>query len=117
MEHIDVVNFNSWAKKHITDDNKFDEDGFIIMENNSNYKSTGIISKIFEDHWDNYYSKYKVTLDKTRPNANKEVNKIISCSNHKLGATVYCCKDCGEVIFSHHTRKGKLCSSCDIKTQ
>lgn len=103
MEHLDIVNFNSWAKKHITDDSKFDEDGFIIMENNNNYKSTGTIAKIFEDHWDNYYSKYKVTIDKTRPNANKKVNKIISCSNHKLGATVYCCQDCGEVIFSYHT--------------
>ena len=117
MKHVDIVNFNSWAKKHITDDNKFDKDGFIIMKNNNNFKSTGVIARIFEDHWDNYYSKYKVTIDKTRPNANKEVNKIISCSNHKLGATVYCCQDCGEVIFSHHTCKGKLCSSCGIKTQ
>ncbi len=117
MKHVDIVNFNSWAKKHITDDNKFDKDGFIIMENNNNFKSTGTIARIFEDHWDNYYSKYKVTIDNTRPNANKEVNKVISCSNHKLGATVYCCKDCGEIIFSHHTCKGKLCSSCGIKTQ
>ena len=117
MKHVDIVNFNSWAKKHITDDNKFDKDGFIIMKNNNNFKSTGVIARIFEAHWDNYYSKYKVTIDKTRPNANKEVNKIISCSNHKLGATVYCCQDCGEVIFSHHTCKGKLCSSCGIKTQ
>ncbi len=117
MKHVDIVNFNSWAKNHITNDNKFDKDGFIIMENNNNYKSTGVIARIFEDHWDNYYSKYKVTIDKTRPNANKEVNEIISCSNHKLGATVYCCRDCGEVIFSHHTCKGKLSSSCGIKTQ
>lgn len=107
MEHTDIVNFNTWSKNHIIDDNKFDEDGFIIMENN-NYKSTGIIARIFEDHWDNYYSKYKVTIDKTRPNAAKEINKVISCSNHKLGATVYCCQDCGEVTFSHHTCKGKL---------
>ena len=75
MEHIDIVNFNSWAKNHITDDSKFDEDGFVIMENNHNYKSTGIIARIFEDHWDNYYSKYKVTIDKTRPNADIEVKK------------------------------------------
>lgn len=48
MEHTDIVNFNSWVKKHITNDNKFDEDGFIIMENN--YKRTSIIAKSFEDH-------------------------------------------------------------------
>ena len=40
MKHVDIVNFNSWAKKHITDDSKFDKDGFIIMENNYNYEST-----------------------------------------------------------------------------
>ena len=43
MEHINIVNFNTWTKNHITDDNKFDDDGFIIMENNNNYKSTGIL--------------------------------------------------------------------------
>ena len=48
MKHVDIVNFNSWVKKHITNDNKFDEDGFIIMENN--YKRTSIIAKIFEVH-------------------------------------------------------------------
>ena len=32
------------------DENKFDNDGYIIMENDSNFKFTGIISKIFEDH-------------------------------------------------------------------
>ena len=117
MEHINVVNFNSWAKNHITDDSKFDKNGLVIMENSHNHKSTGIIAKIFEDHWNNYYSKYKITLDKKRPNANIEVKKIIDCSNHKLGATVYACKDCDEIIFSHHTCKSKLCSSCGIKTQ
>ena len=66
MEHTDIVNFNSWVKKHITNDNKFDEDGFIIMENN--YKRTSIIAKSFEDHQDNYYSKYKVTMEKSHFN-------------------------------------------------
>lgn len=117
MEHMDINQFNNWAKNHITDDSKFNEEGFIITENIFNYKSTGIISKIFEDHWDKYYSQYQNTLDKIRPNANKEVHKIIDCSNHNLGASVYVCPDCNDVIFSHHTCKGKLCSSCGIKSQ
>ena len=70
MKHIDINQFNTWAKNHITDDSKFNNDGFIITENNQNYKSTGIISKIFEDHWDSYYSKYRKTLDIIRHNAN-----------------------------------------------
>ena len=117
MEHMDINQFNNWAKNHITNDSKFDNDGFIITENSHNYKSTGIIGKIFEDHWDNYYSKYKISLDVLRPNANKEVHKIIDCSNHSLGSSVYVCPKCEEIIFSHHTCKGKLCSSCGIKSQ
>lgn len=60
------------TKKHIFDENRFDEDSYIIMENNSNHKSTGIIAKIFEDHWDVYYSKYKNTIDLKRNNVDKE---------------------------------------------
>lgn len=117
MEHMDINNFNTWAKAHIIDENKFDNDGFIIMENDNNFKSTGIISKIFEDHWDSYYDKYKSTIDNIRPNAPKEINKIINCSNHNLGASVFVCPNDNEVFFCHHTCKGKLCSSCGIKSQ
>lgn len=117
MKHIDINQFNTWAKTHITNESKFDENGFVIMENNYNYKSTGIIAKIFEDHWNSYYSKYHKTLDILRPNANEEVQKVIDCSNHNLGSSVYVCSKCDEVIFSHHTCKGKLCSSCGIKSQ
>ena len=117
MEHMNITQFNSWAKNNLTDDSKFDNDGFIIMENNNNFKSTGIISNIFEDHFDNYYSKYKLTLDKYRPNAYNEVHKVIDCANHNLGASVYVCPNCSDVLFSHHTCKGKLCSSCGIKSQ
>ena len=117
MEHMNINNFNPWAKKHILDENKFDNDGFIIMENDSNYKSTGIISKIFEDHWENYYDKYKSIIDNTRPNAPKEITKIINCSNHNLGASVFVCPNDDEVLFCHHTCKSKLCSSCGIKSQ
>lgn len=117
MEHMNINNFNTWAKNHILDENKFDNDGYIIMENDSNFKSTGIISKIFEDHWDSFYSKYKVVIDTKRSNASKEIKKIISCSNHKLGASVFVCPNDDEFYFCHHTFKGKLCSSCGIKSQ
>lgn len=114
---MDINQFNTWAKNHITDNSKFDDEGFIITKNNQCFKSTGIISKIFEDHWTDYYSKYSYSLNILRPNANKEVKKIIDCSNHNLGHTVYTCPKCDEIIFSHHTCKGKLCSSCGIKSQ
>ena len=117
MIHTNIDQFNTWAKRHIFDESRFDEDGFIITENNHNYKSTGVIASIFEDHWNSYYAKYKNTLDILRPNADKEVHKIIDCSNHNLGFSVYTCHKCDEVIFSHHTCKGKFCSSCGIKAQ
>ena len=117
MKHLDIVKFNSWAKNHILDDSKFDSDGNIIMENDFNYKDTGVIADIFSDHWDSYYSKYKHYIDLLRPNAPVEVQKVIDCSNHCLGASVYVCPDCDEIIYSHHTCKGKLCSSCGIKSQ
>lgn len=114
---MDILQFNNWAKSNIVDENKFDDNGFIIMENDHNYKSTGIISHIFEDHWSSYYSKYKKVIDKKRSNANKEVHKIIDCHNHNLGTSVLVCPIDNEVLFCHHTCKGRLCSSCGIKSQ
>ena len=117
MSHMNISQFNSWAKKNIVDDNKFDNDGFIIMENNNFFKSTGVISKIFLDHWDNFFSLCKNSLSKIRPNADKEVHKLIDCSLHNLGSSVFVCPNDDEVYFCHHTCKGRLCSSCGIKTQ
>ena len=119
MEHMDmdIVKFNYWAKNHIINENKFDNNGNIIMENDNNYKSTGIIANILEDNWDNYYNKFQSTLDLIRPNANIEVKKVISCANHDLGASIFVCPNDDEVYFCHHTCKGKLCSSCGIKAQ
>lgn len=114
---MNINEFNNWAKNNIVNENKFDANGFIIMENNTNYKSTGVIAKIFEQHWNSYYSKYHYTIDKKRSNATTEVQKIIDCSNHNLGASVYVCPLDNEVFFCHHTCKGKLCSSCGIKSQ
>ena len=114
---MDIEQFNRWSKNNIVDENRFDDNGYIIMENNEDFKSQKIIPMIFVDHWARYYSKYQVTLDRLRPNADKEVHKIIDCYNHNLGASVYVCPNDNEVIFCHHTCKGKLCSSCGIKSQ
>ena len=117
METMDILNFNWWAKTHIVDESKFDDNGNIIMENNTNYKNTGILAKIFSENWDKYYSIYKQKIDEVRPNANDEVKKVIACANHELGASVYVCPNDDEVYFCHHTCKGKLCSSCGVKSQ
>lgn len=76
------------------------------MENKVNHKSTEIISKIFEDHWNDFYNKYKSQLDITRANVNIEARKVIACSNHQLCSSVYLCNDCNELLFCHHTCKG-----------
>lgn len=117
MTNINIHELNAWAKEHIIDDNMFDDDGCLITENKSDFRTTGIIAEILEQSWDSFYSKYKEQLDKIRPNCNKEINKIIKCHNHDLGATVYYCEEDNEVYFCHHTCKGKLCSHCGIKSQ
>lgn len=117
MEHIDVNIFNNWMQNHGCNESIFDENGYIIMKNNKDYRSTGVIAHIFENHWKDYYSKYKNKVDELRPNANVEVGKVIDCANHNLGATIYACPKCEEVYFCSHTCKGKLCSSCGIKSQ
>ena len=117
MEHCDKNYFAYWASNFIINDNLFDDDGNIIMKNKFDYKTTGKLAEILEDHWEDFYSKYKDELLLIRPNCNMEVNKLINCHNHDLGATVYYCEHDDEVYFCHHTCKGRLCSSCGIKTQ
>ena len=117
MKHMNITQFNSWAKTNIVNENKFDNNGFIIMDNNKNYKSTGVIAKIFNDHWDLYYSKYHKRLNEIRLNSDKEVKKVINCSLHNLGSSIYVCPNDNELYFCHHTCKSKLCSSCGIKSQ
>ena len=87
------------------------------MENNVNYKTTDIIFQIFEDYWDNYYKNCKNIIALKRTNAPREVLKVINCTNHNLGTSVYACLIYDEVIYSHHICEGKLCSSCSIKSQ
>ena len=96
------------------DDNIFNIDGSLNKRYNS-FKKTGTIASIFEDHWEEVYSFNKSMIDKYRPNANDEVNKIIDCYNKDLGCSVYECPNCHDIIFLGHTCKSRFCSSCGYK--
>lgn len=95
-------------------ENLFNSDGSLNKNYNS-FKKTGIIAKIFEDHWSSIYNKHKDTINLYRPNANKEINKIIDCNNKDLGCSVLQCPTCGDIIFVGHTCKSRACSSCGYK--
>lgn len=94
--------------------NCFNKDGSLNKRYNSQ-KVTGTIAQIFEDHWDNYYNANKETIDFHRPNAEKEIHKIIDCYNKDLGCSVYECPNCKDIVFIGHTCKSRLCSSCGYK--
>lgn len=94
--------------------NMFKSDGSFNTNYNS-FKKTGTIANIFEDYWDVAYSNSKDLIDKYRPNAPKEIKKIIDCYNKNLGFSVYECPHCHNMIFIGHTCKSRLCSSCGYK--
>lgn len=100
--------------EHNYSENMFNKDGSINLNYNS-YKKTGTIAKIFEEHWDECYFKNKELIDKYRPNAINEVQKIIDCANKDLGCTAYTCPKCHDVIFIGNTCKSRLCTSCGYK--
>ena len=91
--------------------NCFNSDGSLNKNYNS-FKSTGIIATIFEEHWDKTYSDNKEIIDKFRPNAPSEVQKIIDCYNKNLGCSLYECPQCHDIVFIGHTCKSRFCSSC-----
>ena len=112
-----VLPFNIFRDEYCKNnynENMFNEDGSLNPKYNS-YKKTGLISSIFEDHWDSIYLENKDLIDKYRPNANKEINKIIDCANKNLGCSVFECPNCHDIIFIGHTCKSRLCSSCGYK--
>lgn len=43
-----INQFNCWTKDHIINDFKFDENSFIITENDANHKSIGAIISFFK---------------------------------------------------------------------
>ena len=92
----------------------FNKDGSLNINYNS-FKKTGLIATIFEDHWPNLYSKHKDIIDKYRPNADTEINKVINCHNKSLGFSVYECPNCHDMVLIGNTCKSRLCSSCGYK--
>jgi len=111
---VSLEEFKNLYLKNRYNENMFKQDGSINPNYNS-YKRTGTIAQIFEDHWSNIYNEYKDTIDKYRPNADMEINKIINCHNKNLGCSVYECPNCHDLIFVGHTCKSRLCSSCGYK--
>ena len=112
--NIDESKFLDFYISRSFNANCFNYDGSLNKNYNSK-KVTGTIAQIFEEHWDNFYSSNKTLIDTYRPNANKEVHKIIDCYNKDLGCSVYECPNCHDIIFIGHTCKSRLCSSCGYK--
>lgn len=115
-------NIACFAEKEATDffkyrnfnENFFNNDGSLNKHHNS-LKKAGVIASIFEDHWDYVCSKNKDLIKLYRPNADKEIKKIIDCHNKNLGCSIYECPKCSDIIFVGHTCKSRLCSSCGYK--
>lgn len=117
MKSIETINENDFLEFYNSrtyNANCFNDDGSLNKNYNS-FKITGIISSIFEDHWDLTYQTHKSDIDKFRPNANKEIHKIIDCFNKNLGCSLYECPNCHDIIFVGHTCKSRFCSSCGYK--
>lgn len=111
MNEYDAIRY---FLSHNFDDNCFNSDGSLNKNYNSK-KKTGLIAKIFEEHWEDFYQENKELIDKFRPNANEEIKKIIDCYNKDLGCSIYICPDCQEVVFVGRTCKSRMCSSCGYK--
>ena len=111
---LDINEFKEFYLKNNYNENMFKSDGSINPEYNSK-KNTGLIAKIFEDHQDNIPADIKASILKYKPNADKEIKKIINCYNKNLGCNVYHCPDCNECCFIGHTCKSRFCSSCGYK--
>ena len=75
-----IDQFVEYYNSHNFKGQMFDKDGK-FNHNYNNYKKTGLIAKIFEDHWKDYYLLNKDKVDKYRPNADYEINKVIDCFN------------------------------------
>ncbi len=114
VPRISLNNFKEFYLPRIYDENMFLKDGSLNPNYNS-FKKTGIIANIFEDHWESFYSKNKDLVDKYRPNAPLEIQKIIDCYNKNLGYSIYECPECHDFTYVGHTCKSRLCSSCGYK--
>ena len=117
MESVETIKENEFLEFYNSrtyNANYFNEDGSLNKNYNS-FKTTGVIASIFEDHWESTYLANKDIIDKCRPNALDEIQKIIDCYNKNLGCSVYECPNCHDIIFVGHTCKSRFCSSCGYK--
>ena len=117
MESVETIKENEFLEFYNSrtyNANCFNEDGSLNKNYNS-FKTTGVIASIFEDHWESTYFANKDIIDKYRPNAFDEIQKIIDCYNKNLGCSVYECPNCHDIIFVGHTCKSRFCSSCGYK--
>ena len=117
MENIEIIKeceFLDFYNCRTYTANCFNKDGSLNKNYNS-FKSTGLISTIFNDHWKSVYSSNKEIIDTYRPNAPIEIKKIIDCYNKNLGCSLYECPTCHDIIFIGHTCKSRFCSSCGYK--
>lgn len=111
---VGINEFKDYYLNNNYNNNMFKQDGS-LNANYNNSKKTGTIAQIFEDHWYNIPSNEKQEILKYRPNADKEIKKIIDCHNKNLGCSVYECPNCHDFVFIGHTCKSRLCSSCGYK--
>ena len=117
MESIETINENDFLdfyNSRTYNANCFNDDGSLNKNYNS-FKSTGIIAQIFDDHWNSTYLANKHIIDLYRPNADKEIHKIIDCYYKNLGCSLYECPNCHDIVFIGHTCKSRFCSSCGYK--
>lgn len=106
--------FVSYFLSHNYDESMFNKDGNLNIHHNS-FKKTGLIAQILEDHWDDFYNSHREAINLKRPNAPREVKKVIDCYNKNLGCSTYICPKCQDCIFVGHTCKSRFCSSCGYK--
>lgn len=111
---MSLKNFINKILPNTYDDNNFDDDGNLNKNYNS-YKKTGLIAEILEDHFNKTYLNNKNLIDTYRPNAQKEIQKVIDCHNKDLGCSIFECPECNNLMFISNTCKSRCCSSCGYK--
>lgn len=114
MDSININEFKDIYLDNNYNENMFRNDGNINPEYNS-YKKTGVIAQIIEEHLDELSDKDLEIININKPNALKELHKVIDCHNKDLGCSVYQCPECHDFIFIGHTCKSRICSSCGYK--
>lgn len=111
---LSLNEFRDYFLSNNYDENMFNNDGYLNPNYNSK-KKTGIIAQVFNDHWNNLSYHIKHNILNIKPNADKEINKIIDCYNKNLWGSVYFCNDCNQFSFVGHTCKSRFCTSCGYK--